>query len=113
VRKPAVAAARAADHTAAASPVVLTNAKRLEPIDRARKTIDGLAVEYGQKFRSSAVSAFLVVILGAWLSGVLGLIVPALASASIAIQLLVAVAALSQHLRSWRRPGNAVRSATA
>jgi len=87
-RKRAVAAAKAARSAAAASRVALPNAKRLEPIDRARKTIDALAVEYGQKFRSSAVSAFLVVILGSWVSGVLGLLIPALASASIAVQLL-------------------------
>jgi hypothetical protein len=105
-RKRAAAAATAARHAAAASPVVSTNAKRLEPIDHARKIVDGLAVEYGQKFRSSAVSAFLVVILGAWLSGVLGLIIPALAPASIAIQLLanalVIVDAAFRGRRRWQ-----------
>jgi hypothetical protein len=103
-RKPAFAAATAARHAAAASPVVSTNAKRLEAVDRARKTIDGLAVEYGQKFRSSAVSAFLVVIFGAWVSGVLGLVIPALASASIAIQLLAnALVIIDTAFRARRR----------
>jgi hypothetical protein len=87
-RKPAAAATEAARSAATASSVALPNAKRLEAIDGARKTIDALAVEYGQKFRSSAVSAYLVVILGAWVSGVLGLLIPALQSASIAVQLL-------------------------
>jgi hypothetical protein len=72
----------------ATSSAASANAKRLEPIDHVRKIIDGLAIQSGQKFRSSAVSAYLVVIFGAWISGVVGLLVPSLSAASIAIQLL-------------------------
>jgi len=63
-------------------------ASRLNAVEQARNTIDGLAVQYGRKFRSSVVSKYLVVILGTWISGVIGLLVPALASASIVVQLL-------------------------
>jgi hypothetical protein len=105
-RKRSVAAAKAARSAAAVSRVALPNAKRLEAIDGARKTIDALAVEYGQKFRSSAVSAYLVVILGAWVSGVLGLLIPALSSASIAVQLvanaLVIVDTAFRGRRRWQ-----------
>jgi hypothetical protein len=87
-RKPSVAAAKPAPPAAAAPSIVLANAKRLEAIDRARKTIDGLAVRYGRKFRSSAVSQYLVVILGTWASGVVGLLIPSLSAATIAVQLL-------------------------
>ena len=68
--------------------------KRLETIDRARNIIDALAVQYGRKFRSSAVSQYLVVILGAWISGVIGLLIPSLSAATIAIQLLANVLVL-------------------
>ena len=57
-------------------------------LDHKRKTIDGLAVQYGQLFRSSSVSQYLIVILGVWISGVIGLLVPSLAAASIVVQLL-------------------------
>jgi hypothetical protein len=62
--------------------------KQLGVLDQKRKTIDGLAVQYGQLFRSSSVSQYLIVILGAWTSGVIGLLVPSLAGASIVVQLL-------------------------
>jgi hypothetical protein len=55
-------------------------------LERARNTIDILAVQYGRLFRSSSVSAYFVVILGSWVSGVIGLLVPALSEAAIAIQ---------------------------
>jgi hypothetical protein len=57
-------------------------------LDHARDTIDRLAVQYGQLFRSSSVSQYFVVILGVWISGMIGLLVPSLAAASIATQLL-------------------------
>lgn len=63
-------------------------ASRLNAVDQVRNTIDGLAVQYGRKFRSSVVSKYLVVILGTWISGVIGLLVPALSSASIVVQLV-------------------------
>lgn len=63
--------------------------KQLSVLDRKRDAIDGLAVQYGQLFRSSSVSQYVIVILGAWTSGVVGLLVPSLAGASIAVQLLV------------------------
>jgi hypothetical protein len=87
-RKPAVAAAKPARPAAAAASVAPANANRLAAIDRARGIIDGLAVQYGRKFRSSAVSQYLVVILGTWISGVVGLLIPSLSAAAIAIQLL-------------------------
>jgi hypothetical protein len=58
----------------------------LEKLERARNTIDILAVQYGRLFRSSSVSGYLVVILGSWVSGVIGLLVPSLSAASIAVQ---------------------------
>jgi hypothetical protein len=87
-RKPSAAAAKPARPADAAPSVALANAKPPEAIDRSRKTIDELAVQYGRKFRSSAVSQYLVVILGAWISGVIGLLIPSLSAATIAIQLL-------------------------
>lgn len=91
-RKPA-AAAKAARPTNGAP--ALANAKPLEIIDRARKTIDRLAVQYGRLFRSSSVSQYLVVILGAWISGVIGLLIPSLSAATIAVQLLANVLVLA------------------
>jgi hypothetical protein len=87
-RKPSIAAAKPVRPADAAPSVALAKAKRLETIDRARQVIDALAVQYGRKFRSSAVSQYLVVILGAWISGVIGLLIPSLSAATIAIQLL-------------------------
>jgi hypothetical protein len=87
-RKPSIAAPKPARPADAAPSVALAKAKRLETIDRARNIIDALAVRYGRKFRSSAVSQYLVVILGAWISGVVGLLIPSLSAATIAIQLL-------------------------
>jgi hypothetical protein len=63
--------------------------KKLEAVERSRAIIDGLAVRYGTLFRSSAVGAYLFVIFGVWLSGVVGLLVPSLSVASLAIQVLV------------------------
>ncbi len=57
-------------------------------LDRARETIDKLGLQYGRLFRSSSVSQYLVVILGIWISGVIGLLVPSLSAASIVVQLL-------------------------
>ncbi len=57
-------------------------------LDHTRETIDRLAVQYGRLFRSSSVSQYLVVILGVWVSGVIGLLVPSLSGASIIVQLL-------------------------
>ena len=62
--------------------------QNVSSVDFARKTIDGLAVQYGRLFRSSSVSQYLVVIIGVWVSGTIGLLVPSLAGPSIAVQLL-------------------------
>jgi hypothetical protein len=93
-RKPSIAAPKSARPDDAAPSVALAKTKRLETIDRARNIIDALAVQYGRKFRSSAVSQYLVVILGAWISGVIGLLIPSLSAATIAIQLLANVLVL-------------------
>ncbi len=45
-------------------------------------------MQYGRRFRSSSVSQYLVVILGTWLSGVIGLLIPSLSAVSIAVQVL-------------------------
>ncbi len=82
-----VAAKPAAPDEAAAARAV-ANAGRLAAIDRPRKIIDQLAVHYGRKFRSSSVSQYLLVILGAWLAGVVGLAFPSLSAAAIGFQLL-------------------------
>jgi hypothetical protein len=62
---------------------------RLKTLDDARDVIDALAVRYGQSFRSSSVSQYLLVMLGVWLSGVLGLLIPSISMASMAVQLAV------------------------
>ena len=93
-RKPSIAAPKPARPDDAAPSVALAKTKRLETIDRARNIIDALAVQYGRKFRSSAASQYLVVILGAWISGVIGLLIPSLSAATIAIQLLANVLVL-------------------
>ena len=80
VRLPSGAVARSSSEYA--------NRLNVSSLDDARKTIDRLAVEYGRLFRSSSVSQFLVVILGVWISGVIGLLVPSLSAASIAMQFL-------------------------
>ena len=87
-REPPVAAARPAPPAEAMSGAAAANAAQLEPVERARKTIDGLAVQYGRQFRSSSVSQYLVVILGTWVSGVIGLLIPSLSAATIVVQLL-------------------------
>jgi hypothetical protein len=63
--------------------------KGLNAVEHARAVIDQLAVRYGKLFRSSSVSGYLLVIFGVWLSGVVGILIPSLASASMAVQVLV------------------------
>lgn len=89
------AAAQPAGDAAAPTGSALERAKRLVALDHVRLVIDKLAVQYGRKFRSSTVSQYLVVILGAWLSGVLGLLIPSLSAASIGIQLLANAAVIA------------------
>ena len=88
-RRPAAAAKAPSGGVVGASAAASsgTNAGRLARVDQARRTIDQLAMQYGQLFRSSSVSGYLVVILGAWIAGVLGLLVPSLAGGAIAVQL--------------------------
>jgi hypothetical protein len=78
----------------AAIRVAAANAKRLENVERARQIIDGYAVQYGRRFRSSAVGQYLIVIVGMWLSGLIGLLIPSLAAASIGVQILASVLVL-------------------
>ena len=79
---------------------------RLDKIERARSAIDGLAVRYGRLFRSSSVSQYLIVILGVWISGVIGLLVSFLSAATIVVQLLanglVLVDAMVRVRRRWQ-----------
>jgi hypothetical protein len=51
--------------------------------------IDKLAVGYGQLFRSSSVSAYLLVVVGAFVSSIVWLLVPWLSRPAIAVQTLV------------------------
>jgi len=89
VRRPTIAAHAAPDHLggAGAASSSAAYAERRKRIDQARKTIDELATQYGRLFRSSSVSGYLVVILGAWVAGVLGLLFPSLTAGAIAVQL--------------------------
>ena len=88
-RRPAAAAKAPSGGVVGASAAASsgTYVERLARVDQARRTIDQLAMQYGQLFRSSSVSGYLVVILGAWIAGVLGLLVPSLAGGAIAVQL--------------------------
>lgn len=76
-------------------------------IEQVREFIDLLAVRYGRLFRSSSVSQYLLVILGVWVSGVVGLVVPWLSAASMAIQLtangLVLADAALRATRRWQQ----------
>ena len=89
VRPPSAAAAKPEHPLVAVVRSSASDAKAVDAVERARATIDALAVRYGRLFRSSLVSKYLVVILGVWVSGVLGLLVPSLSSASIAVQVVV------------------------
>jgi hypothetical protein len=80
--------ANADPETGVAPAAVASSAsQKLSKLDQNRKTIDGLAVQYGRLFRSSSVGQYLIIILGVWSSGVIGLLVPSLSAASIAVQL--------------------------
>ena len=48
-----------------------------------------------RRFRSSSVSQYLIVILGTWLSGLIGLLIPSLSAASIVVQLLASALVLA------------------
>ena len=94
---PAAAAKTVASADEAAISLAAANAKRLEHVEHARNVIDGFAVQYGRRFRSSAVSQYLIVIAGTWLSGLIGLaglLIPWLAPVSIALQILASVLVL-------------------
>ncbi len=56
---------------------------------RRQHFIDDLAVTYGDLFRSSSVSAYLLVIAGALASGIIWLVLPWLSTTAIAIQAIV------------------------
>jgi hypothetical protein len=85
VRKGAAKIVPPADKAAAVSSGPYSDP--LKTLDYKRKITDQLAVHYGQLCRSSSVSQYLIVILGSWTSGVIGLVVPSLAVASITVQL--------------------------
>jgi hypothetical protein len=57
-------------------------------VGEARLMIDRLAIYYGVLFRSSSASQYLVVILGTWISGVVGLLIPSVSGTTIAVQLI-------------------------
>jgi hypothetical protein len=61
---------------------------RRQAVKRSRDTLDALAVRYGQLFRSSCVSQYLIVMLGAWIYGILGLLFEALLPVAIVAQVL-------------------------
>jgi hypothetical protein len=108
IRRTFAAATAAAENTAppvdeAALSVASANSKRLENVEHARQIIDGLAVQYGRRFRSSSVSQYLIVILGTWLSGLIGLLIPKLATASIGVQLLASALVLADAAFRARR----------
>jgi hypothetical protein len=60
------------------------NEPNISFLQNARKTIDKLAVRYGQLFRSSLISKYLVIIAGIWISGIVGLLIPSISGVSIA-----------------------------
>ena len=81
-----------------------SNQEGIAWLDHVRKIIDDHAMAYGDAFRSSTVSEYLIVVLGVWLSGVIGLLIPALSSVSISVQLLAnAVVLADTHFRGKRR----------
>lgn len=65
------------------------NAAEFAFLNRRQRIIDDLAVVYGDLFRSSSVSAYLLVIAGALASGVIWLVFPWLLTTAIAAQALV------------------------
>jgi Protein of unknown function (DUF4231) len=71
------------------SRVSLAQSDRMNALNRARTTIDELAVRYGRLFRSSSVSQYFLVIFGVWLSGVVGLLLPSLSMFSMAVQVAI------------------------
>jgi hypothetical protein len=93
---------RRASEAAAPSSFAYANQLNVTGLDRARQTIDGLAVQYGRLYRSSSVSQYLVVILGVWISGVIGILVPSLAAASIVVQVLANALVLADSAFSSR-----------
>jgi len=108
IRRTFAAATGAPEKTAppvdeAALSAASANSKRLENVEHAREIIDGLAVQYGRRFRSSSVSQYLIVILGTWLSGLIGLLIPKLATASIGVQLLASALVLADAAFRARR----------
>jgi hypothetical protein len=58
-------------------------------LNRRQRFIDDLAVVYGELFRSSSVSAYLLVVAGALASGIIWLVLPWLSTTAIAVQALV------------------------
>jgi hypothetical protein len=96
---PASRAAPSASQPVAIKPPLVAAAD----IERVRATIDGLALYYGQLFRSSSAGRYLYVVLGVWLSGVFGLIFPRLAAFSIVLQLLANIWVLSDSFYRARR----------
>lgn len=88
---PATAAApnvRSSAGVATHAEFALANQPNVAALDQARDIVDSLAVQYGTLFRSSSVSSYLVVILGSWVSGVIGLLVPTLSATSIVVQVV-------------------------
>jgi len=88
---------------AAPPPLAHADARNVADFEYARQTVDQLAVKYGQLFRSSATSSYLIVIIGVWISGLAGLLVPALQGASIAMQFVANAVVIADASLSSRR----------
>jgi hypothetical protein len=65
------------------------NAAEFALLNHRQRFIDELAVVYGDLFRSSSVSAYLLVVAGALASGIVWLVLPWLSTTAIAVQALV------------------------
>jgi hypothetical protein len=65
------------------------NAAEFALLNHRQRFIDDLAVVYGDLFRSSSVSAYLLVVAGALASGIIWLVLPWLSTTAIAIQAIV------------------------
>jgi hypothetical protein len=68
---------------------IATNAAEFARLNRRQRFIDDLAVVYGDLFRSSSVSAYLLVIAGALAAGIVWVVFPWLATTAIAVQAIV------------------------
>ncbi len=73
---------------------IANNAAEFTLVNRRQRFIDDLAVVYGDLFRSSSVSSYLLIVAGALASGIVWLVFPWLATPAIAVQAIVNVLVL-------------------